>query len=165
MICSQVFSNISTQKQQLSTLQFVSATEWTPTLLAEYRSVDGACFREELRYTDEELEHRQQRPFFEVTLGYCAGIPSVILLVYQYEQSEYLYLDTIAVKDKGQGIGSVVLQTLLDNVSTYQWKGLVLDTEHTNEDNYGLVEYYQKKGFVIMHEEDDNVTMLYSVDN
>jgi len=124
--------------------------------------LESDAFRSELRYSAEELEERLSNDdllFLFITSS--KGREAVVLA---YEDPDNpgsaLYLDTIAVKTTGHGLGSLLMKTLIRYAIAKSYSRVRLDTEDMNEKGQKLVKFYQGIGFTTTETTDDgNVTM------
>ncbi len=89
--------------------------------------------------------------------------PEGLVLGYRLDDSpeDIFYLDTIAVRQKGRGIGKIILGALIDWARKMAYTMIQLDTEEENEVGLRLTYYYQQLGFRIINSEEDtgNITM------
>lgn len=122
---------------------------WTESLLHTFDQVERSCFRPELVYTREELREREQMNGFEGLVLYLEGNAVAVLLIYADALPGMIFLDTLAVTIPGRGIGSRILQVLIDTLRSRGYRGLSLETEWVNERGQNLVAFYQKFGFTI----------------
>ena len=127
-----------------------------------FREIEKDSFREELRYTVDDLEERLQRDDILFLFFLSGDGPEILLLAYSDSDSleKTIYLDTIAVKSRGQGIGSLVMKTLIEYSRKKGYTRILLDTEQQNDHNQELVTFYRKFGFRETEiSEDGNITM------
>jgi ribosomal protein S18 acetylase RimI-like enzyme len=77
------------------------------------------------------------------------GQPQILLFGYSTldEQKKVFYLDTFAVKRRGEGIGNIVMKLLLRWAKTKKFHSIVLDTEIKNEKGFPLQHFYAENGF------------------
>lgn len=124
--------------------------------------IESESFRTELRYSSEELEEsltNENVLFFFISSD--SGNEAVVLAYDDPDNPQNtLYLDTIAVKRRGLGIGSLLMQTLVNYAQTRSYHSIRLDTELVNEKGQELVKFYKTLGFQeISSTEDGNITM------
>jgi GNAT superfamily N-acetyltransferase len=146
---------------------------WDDRIQAELESIEVRSFREELRYTTPEMAERASRRGFECLFLYDRVGPSAVVILYDYPPQSTrrlptalppgrrIYLDTLVVREPGQGVGTKLLRNVLDRFSHERVAAVLLDTERRNEAGHGLVAYYERFGFTIVDEdrESGNVTM------
>ncbi|MFW9919931.1 MAG: GNAT family N-acetyltransferase [Candidatus Thorarchaeota archaeon] len=127
-----------------------------------FMELESGAFRAELRYSSEELEERlanEDLLFFFIA---SSGGREAVVLAYEDPDNpnSALYLDTIAVKSTGRGLGSLLMRALIDYAKAKSYLLIRLDTEQVNEKGQQLVRFYQSLGF---HEtdstEDGNISM------
>ena len=119
-------------------------------------------FREPLRYNSEELQSRMNK--YQVLLLFIlvGENPEGMILGYPVERDQGLtfYLDTLAVKTRGKGIGRVILSSIIQWARQNEFSAIELDTEAENEVGIPLQRFYEKMGFIVQSIEDDgNITM------
>lgn len=129
--------------------------------LCNYFELEKKAFRDELRYSLEELTERINKNNLLFILLFSNEEAKAMVLGYEQNPINY-YLDSLAVKDEGKGLGTLLLNSLISWIKVQNYRKIVLDTEHQNERGLPLVRFYQKNGFRIAKEtEDGNVTMEY----
>jgi GNAT superfamily N-acetyltransferase len=140
-------------------------SKWTPSRIADFKSIEEISFRAELRYSDEELIDREAESDFEALLIYLENLPLAVILLYRDNITKNLYLDTVAVTKPGQGLGTFIFKTIISTAVAQGWKGIALDTEWMNERGQKLVEFYQKLGFKVDQTSDTNgnIHLLYNI--
>lgn len=158
------FSKFSHDKRD--SIEVVHFCEWTQSLQQMLTEIEILAFPLELRYEFCEMQERSLKSGFEGVILKKDACPLALILIYEvhYLGSTYIYLDTLAVRIAGTGIGSILLQLLLDRVVVRDYAGVMLDTESaSNKANLSLVDYYQRFGFKIIEKDfhSGNVTMLY----
>ncbi len=131
-----------------------------------FLEIESGAFRSELRYSQEELEERLSNDdllFFFVTSQ--TGREAVVLAYEDPDNPDSaLYLDTIAVKSLGRGLGSILMQNLIEYARKKSYRILRLDTELVNEKGQELVKFYQKLGFKVTDStEDGNISMALNL--
>ncbi len=128
--------------------------------------IESGAFRPELRYSKEELEQRLENDnllfFF---LSSDEGREGVVLAYDDPDSPEdTLYLDTIAVKRTGLGIGRFLMDALVRYARIKEYRAIRLDTETINERGKELVKFYQTLGFTkVDAAEDGNITMMLTL--
>jgi len=130
-------------------LDIVFPTEWNRHYFSWFHSIEEEGFRRELQYSFEEVTKNLEKPelvFWFITVD---GEPQVLLLGYSIpdEKAKSFYLDTFAVKRRGEGIGNIVMEFLIRWAQTKQYQAIVLDTELKNEKGFPLQQFYAKHGF------------------
>ncbi|TVR91965.1 MAG: GNAT family N-acetyltransferase [Spirochaetaceae bacterium] len=102
---------------------------WTSELQNALELVEAAAFSPELRYSIEDMRERAGRQGFEGMLLEDASGPAAIMLVYRLESEGGLYLDTLAVRDRGRGTGTRLLTFLIHRCRSAGIAEIRLDTE------------------------------------
>jgi ribosomal protein S18 acetylase RimI-like enzyme len=119
-------------------------------------------FRFELRYTREEIAERLNYPEVLFFFIIKEEIPEILVLGYNspdYE-SRVFYLDTVAVRQRGRGIGDIVMRFLIHRALNKGYKAIILDTEEKDEKGIPLQHFYEEHGFeAITRTERGDLTM------
>ncbi|TFG29616.1 GNAT family N-acetyltransferase [Candidatus Thorarchaeota archaeon] len=136
---------------------------WSERYLSWYKEIEMNAFRPALTYSREEIEERLEKESVLMMFILNAGVPEGLVLGYRLEAStdDIFYLDTIAVKQKGRGIGKAILNVMFEWAKKMGFSSVQLDTEQENEIGILLCNFYQKLGFKIIYtdEETGNITM------
>jgi GNAT superfamily N-acetyltransferase len=144
------------------TLDIIFPKEWNEQYFSWFHIIEEEDFRWELRYSFEKIAktlENQDLVFWFVTME---GEPQIFLLGYSipHETVKSFYLDTLAVRRRGKGIGHIVMDFLIRWARTKQYQTIILDTELTDEKGIPLQQFYAKHGFkIIARSETGNVTM------
>jgi len=111
--------------------------------------MEEAGFRRELQYSFEELTKNLENPELVFWFITADGEPQILLLGYSIpdKEAKSFYLDTFAVKRRGEGIGNIVIEFLIRWAQTKQFQAIVLDTELRDEKGIPLQQFYAKHGF------------------
>ncbi len=130
-------------------LEIVFPTEWNKHYFSWFHSMEEAGFRQELQYSFKEVTKNLENPqllFWFITMD---GEPKILLFGYSIpdEQAKSFYLDTFAVKRRGEGIGNIVMGFLIRWAQTKQFRAIILETEVRNEKGVPLQQFYAKHGF------------------
>ncbi len=102
---------------------------WTSELQDALELLEASAFSPELRYSTEDMMERAGKQGFEGLLLEDASGPAAIMLVYRLESGEGLYLDTLAVRDRGRGTGTRLLSFLIHRCRSAGITEIRLDTE------------------------------------
>ena len=160
LVWTRLESNLSKLLHRRVRLIFPS--KWDKTYHNWYETLELEGFREELRYTPEEILERIEKPdlllFFVVT----EQRPLAVLLSYtmEGEWEKTLYVDTIAVREQGKGIGRAIMNAIIEWGRLKNYRAVVLDTEEQNEKGLPLRKFYERLGFVLDDsDERGNLTM------
>jgi len=142
-------------------LDIVFPTEWNRHYFSWFHSMEEAGFRRALQYSFEELTKNLENPelvFWFITVD---GEPQILLLGYSIpdEQAKSFYLDTFAVRRRGEGIGNIVMEFLIRWAQTKKFQAIVLDTELRDEKGIPLQQFYSKHGFETTSTSEKDVIM------
>ncbi len=156
-------ANLSKLLQKQVKLVFPS--KWDKTCHSWYEALEQEAFREELRYTPEEVFERIDKPDLLLFFAMSGQQPYAVLLSYtmEGEWEKTLYVDTIAVREQGKGIGRAIMNAIIEYGHLKNYRAIVLDTEEQNEKGLPLRRFYEKLGFVLDDlDERGNLTMRTS---
>ena len=130
-------------------LEIVFPTELNKHYFSWFHSMEEAGFRRELQYSFEELTKNLENPELVFWFITADGEPQILLLGYSIpdKEAKSFYLDTFAVKRRGEGIGNIVIEFLIRWAQTKQFQAIVLDTELRDEKGIPLQQFYAKHGF------------------
>ena len=136
---------------------------WSQKYLSWYREIEQSAFRLSLRYSSEEIDERLENEAVLMMFILNGNTPEGLVLGYRLDDTtdDIFYLDTIAVKQKGRGLGKNILKVLFDWARKMGFSSIQLDTEYENETGVQLSNFYQKLGFNVINtdEETGNITM------
>jgi hypothetical protein len=137
-------------------LELVFPTELTQRTFGWFHSVEKVGFRKELQDSFEELTKIVQNPELVFWFFTVDGEPQIVFLGYTImnEQKKSFYLDTFAVKRRGEGIGNIVMKLLIRWAKTKKFHAIVLDTELKDEKGFPLKQFYAKHGFEVVSNND-----------
>ena len=124
--------------------------------------LESDAFRSELRYSADELEERLSNNDLLFLFVLSPQGREAVILAYEDPDNpnHAFYLDTIAVKKPGHGLGSLLLKTLINYARSKSYGLIRLDTEYVNEKGQELVKFYEGLGFHPTETTDDgNVSM------
>lgn len=147
-------------------------TSWNRDLQHALASIEEGAFSADLRYSYTEMLERAARPGFEGILLSSgpgeSGSTAAIMIVYRLDPACILYLDTIAVRDPGHGVGTALLQFLIRRCTGANDNGVVSEIRLDTEGGAGssLPAYYERFGFRILAEDSTtgNVSMSRLMD-
>ena len=136
---------------------------WSNQYLIWYKEIEEDSFRPDLTYSQEEIEERLEKEEALMMFIIKDEYPEALVLGYRLEESseDIFYLDTIAVRQKGRGIGKIILRVLIEWARKMGYSLIQLDTEEENEIGLRLSYFYQQLGFRIINSDEDigNITM------
>ena len=130
-------------------LELVFPTEWIQRYFEWFRNMEKTGFRQELRYSFEELTKTLQNPDLVFWFFTVNGQPQILFFGYSSldEDKKAFYLDTFAVKRRGEGIGNIVMKLLIRWAKTKKFHSIFLDTEIKDEKGFPLQRFYAEHGF------------------
>ncbi|HDQ05938.1 MAG TPA: GNAT family N-acetyltransferase [Candidatus Bathyarchaeota archaeon] len=142
-------------------VEIVFPTEWNNHYFSWFHSIEETGFRRELQYSFEEVKKSLENPellFWFVTVD---DEPQILLFGYSIPDGEAksFYLDTLAVKRRGEGTGNIVMEFLIRWAKTKQYQAIVLDTELRDEKGIPLHHFYAKHGFKVVSISENDVVM------
>ena len=122
------------------------------------KEIDHEKFREELWYSDNEIQERMNMPGFLCFLVYLNEKP--IAFEYGYDVSEGVYFsDSQATLIEGKGVGTT--QFALEILYLYHrgYKKIKLTTEEKDTEGRELSLLWSRMGFEVVGEEDGTISM------
>jgi GNAT superfamily N-acetyltransferase len=125
-------------------------TSWSDKSNAWFKEIEKHSFRSELQYGDEEIRARLEMDGLLLLFVSVQGTPEALVLGYHLGEPtiETFYLDTIAVRMKGKGVGPALMRWLMKWAKKNGYQRMALDTELENESGLRLRDFYRKLGFV-----------------
>lgn len=145
------------------TVKIVFPETWSGEYLSWYRDIEQNSFRPSLTYSEDEITERLTEADVLLMFITVDGVADGLVFGYTLDgvSIETFYLDTIAVKQKGKGIGRIILKTLIRWARKMGYRSMQLDTEFENEVGFRLSSFYEYLGFKIVDtdEEIGNITM------
>jgi len=140
---------------------------WSEKYLSWYKEIEQSSFRPSLRYSREEIDERLGNESVLMMFILNDNVPEGLVLGYRLENTteDIFYLDTIAVKQKGRGLGKNILKVLFEWARKMGFSSIQLDTEYKNETGIQLSNFYQKLGFKVINTDDEtgNITMQFKL--
>jgi GNAT superfamily N-acetyltransferase len=144
-------------------VELVFPETWSEKYLSWYREIEQSSFRPALAYREEEIMERLEAEDVFMMFITVNGRPEGLILGYTLDgvPVETFYLDTIAVKQKGRGIGRILLIVLIRWAKKMGYRRMQLDTEYENEMGIHLSSFYEHLGFKVVEIDDEigNITM------
>ncbi|HDQ06112.1 MAG TPA: GNAT family N-acetyltransferase [Candidatus Bathyarchaeota archaeon] len=142
-------------------VEIVFPAEWNSHYFSWFHSMEESGFRQALQYSFEEVKKSLENPellFLFVTVD---GEPQILLFGYSIPdgKAKSFYLDTFAVRRRGEGIGNIVMEFLIRWAQTKQYRAIVLDTELRDEKGIPLQHFYAKHGFETVSASENDVIM------
>lgn len=130
-------------------LELIFPTEWNKHYFEWFHSMEKTGFRRELHYSFDDLTKALQNPELVFWFFNVDGQPQILLFGYSSpdEPKKDFYLDTFAVKRRGEGIGNIVMKLLIRWAKTKKFQSIVLDTEIKDEKGFPLQHFYTQHGF------------------
>ncbi|NHJ13089.1 MAG: N-acetyltransferase [Candidatus Thorarchaeota archaeon] len=154
-------------KEKLSEILSDDVNIFFPQELEDYHvdwfmDLERVVFRSALRYSEDEIFERLQTPGHLLMYVVVNSIPEAMLFGYALPSTyvKTFHLDTIAVKQQRKGIGSRMIEALIDWARTENFLVISVDTEVEDEKGIQLQRFYEGLGFSIVAREDSgNLTM------
>jgi GNAT superfamily N-acetyltransferase len=142
-------------------LDIIFPTEWNRHSFSLFHGMEESGFRRELQYSFKELTKSLEKPELVFWFITADGEPQILLFGYAIPDGEAksFYLDTFAVRRRGEGIGDIVMEFLIRWAQTKQYQAIVLDTEVRDEKGFPLQHFYAEHGFETVSSSEDDVTM------
>lgn len=135
-------------------------------VVSAIRKIESSAFREELRYTKEEILDKSLNQGFISILIYDLNKPIAFLFGYS-EQSNpsTFYLDTVATLIEGRGLGSCLINLILLHCYESGYALITLRTEEQDEKGRKLRLFYEKFGFrVYPCDPREGIAMINEID-
>ncbi len=128
-----------------------------------FTELEHEAFRTALRYSEAEILERLENPGHFLMFVLVKGIPEALVFGYSLPSTSYVktfHLDTIAVKQQRKGIGTILIEALIEWTRTENFIVISVDTEVEDEKGIQLQRFYEGLGFSIVAREDSgNLTM------
>ena len=143
-------------------LAIIFPEEWNDQYFSWFHSIEETSFRLELLYSFEDVAKILEKPDLVFWFVTADGEPQILFLGYSmsHEPVKSFYLDTLAVRRSGKGIGHIVMGFLIRWARTKRYRSIILDTELTDEKGMPLQQFYAEHGFeIIARSETGNITM------
>lgn len=134
-------------------------------LIQKITEIDHEKFRSELWYSREELLEKSNKKDFICLIVHINGEPAAFLYGYDDEfDPHWFFLDEIATRMEGKGIGKVLIVLLLVYCFELNYTIVTLYTEDQDEKGRRLREFYEHIGFNYMGTEPKvGVIMNYKI--
>jgi RimJ/RimL family protein N-acetyltransferase len=120
-------------------------------LIEKITEIDHEKFRTELWYSKDELLEKSHKKDFICLIVHLNGEPVAFLYGYDDEfDPHWFFLDEIATRFEGKGIGKVMIVLLLVYCFELNYTYVTLYTEDQDEKGRRLREFYENLGFTYM---------------
>jgi hypothetical protein len=129
-------------------------------LLEIVKAIDDERFREELRYSREELTERAGRPGFTCFIVTLDDKPIAYDFGYDDEDQAVFYSDSSASLIERKGVGSTL--SVVESMYCYRrgYKWIKCSTEERDEKGMALRAFWERLGYrVVSVDENDNIVM------
>jgi hypothetical protein len=150
-------------KKLNASIKFVFPEFWNNEYYDWFQEIEKIAFREELRYSFKEMEKRLHNNNIVFLYLLVNNKLEATLLGYQFpdETKQTFFLDTIAVKNYGKGIGFLILKWFIKWLKKEKYKFLRVETEEIDEKKILLYNFYKNLGFNLKERNDNgNLTMV-----
>lgn len=125
------------------------------------KEVELEMFREELRYSKEELESRVNLKGFILFIATAGDKPVSLLFGYNDPTIQNgFYLDTLASVIEGKGLGSTLVALLLIYCYEAGYSIISKNTEEIDEKKRPLRKFYESIGFKYLYTDPNNGDLL-----
>lgn len=130
-------------------IRLVFPESWSDECTIWFREVEQNAFRPQLQCSEADIQERLQMEGVLALFMFVDTSPEGVILGYHLDDApvETFYLDTIAVKQKGKGIGPILIRWLVKWAKKNGYEQVALDTELENERGIHLRDFYLKLGF------------------
>lgn len=138
-------------KKMHSKITLIFPSKFSDTLFEYFKEIEKEAFRKELRYNYNEIKERLGREDILFLFIFSDSNLEGLVLGYSTEvnSKNLFFLDTLAVKTRGKGLGKIIMNHLIEWLQSKGYEGISIFTEDVNEKNIQLREFYEKLGFVL----------------
>ena len=146
-----------------SKIKIIFPDEWNNKFYKWYQEVEKIAFRKNLRYSFEEVRNSLTNNDILFLFILSNNHPEAFILGYscQIDSKKLFFLDTIAIKKRGQGIGTLLLNYLKKWLQKENYSGMKVYTEEIDEKGVKLRHFYEKMGFSLEKKEaNENLIMF-----
>jgi hypothetical protein len=135
------------------------------TAINKLTEIDHEKFRSELWYSSDELLEKSMKKDFICLILHVKDEPAAFLYGYDDEFDPlWFFLDEIATKIEGKGIGKVLIVLLLVYCFELNYTFITLYTEDLDEKGRHLRDFYEHLGFTYMGKDPEvGVIMKYQI--
>ena len=136
---------------------------WNDRVYNWYQEIEKIAFRENLRYSYEEVKEKLTNNDILFFFILSDSNPEAFILGSSciIDSKKLFFLDTIAVKRRSQGIGTVLVKYLSKWLKKEKYLGIKVYTEEVDEKNIRLQGFYEKLGFILQDKETNgNLIMI-----
>jgi len=150
-------------KKLKTSIELIFPETWNDKYYEWFQEIEKIAFREELRYSFQEIENRLNHNNVVFLFILVDNKLEATLLGYLFpdEVKHTFFLDTIAVKNYGKGIGVLVLSWFIKWLKKEKYKFLRVETEEMDEKKILLYNFYKNLGFILKERNDNgNLTMI-----
>ena len=142
-------------------LEIIFPTEVDRHAFSLFHGMEESGFRRELQYSFKEFTKSIENPELVFWLITADGQPQILFFGYTLPDKKVksFYLDTFAVRRRGEGIGDIVMEFLIRWTKTKQYQAIVLDTELRDEKGFPLQHFYEGHGFETVSSSENDVKM------
>jgi len=150
-------------KKLNSSIELIFPETWNNEYYEWFHQIEKIAFREELRYSFQEIERRITYDNVVFLFILVDNKLEATLLGYLFpdKTKHTFFLDTIAVKNYGKGVGVIVLSWFIKWLKKEKYKFLCVETEEMDEKKILLYNFYKNLGFTLKERNDKgNLTMI-----
>ncbi|MFX0012840.1 MAG: GNAT family N-acetyltransferase [Candidatus Hermodarchaeota archaeon] len=146
-----------------SNIKIIFPDVWNDKFYNWYHEIEKIAFRENLRYSYEEVKEKLANNDILFFFILSDSNPEAFILGYSciIDSKKLFFLDTIAVKKRGQGIGTLLIKYLSNWLEKEKYLGIKAYTEEIDEKHIMLQGFYEKLGFALETKEPNgNLVMI-----
>jgi GNAT superfamily N-acetyltransferase len=160
-----IWKNLESELSELFhyKINIIFPDEWNEKFYKWYQEVEKIAFRRNLQYSFEEVREKFTNNDILFLFIISNNHPEAFIFGYscQIGSKKLFFVDTIAVKKRGQGIGTILLNYLRIWLENERYSGIKVYTEEIDEKGIRLRHFYEKLGFSLeTRENDGNLIMI-----
>lgn len=148
---SSIWKNLTRELNKLLhvKIELIFPHVWNADYYNWFQDIEKGAFREDLRYSFNEVERRLNNPktlFFFILIN---NEPEILMLGFLLpnKTKKIFFLDTIAIKHQHKGVGTIVLKSIIKWLKKEEYDEIQLNTEEIDEKDILLKKFYEKFGF------------------
>ena len=131
-------------------------------LVQAVQRIDHEKFRPELQYSLEELRRRGVKEGFVLFMITCRSEATAFLYGYADKKKiSTFFLDSVATLVEERGIGSILVTIALMYCHYVGYKCVELFTDNIDEEERGLVNFYEDLGFQVARNDSDKGVIMH----
>jgi ribosomal protein S18 acetylase RimI-like enzyme len=137
----------------------------TESIISKLVEIDHEKFRSELWYESNEIIEKSRKKDFVCFILYMSSKPTAFLYGYDDDNDpKWFFLDTIATRVEGKGIGKMLMSLLKSYCSELGYQQIILYTEDQDEKGRKLRQFYESLGFKYKYtDKEKGIIMSYDI--